>query len=281
VGDILCVSPGYFRTLGVPLLAGREFAEADTPGARPAAVVNETMARAFFPGRDPVGGRIKIGGSDRPQNQYMDVVGVVADVKYRGLAEAAAPALYIPHAQAPFDSMYVVARASGDPAALVGGVRAEVWAMDRDLPLSQVHTMDQLLSETVAQPRFRTLLLALFSGVAALLAAVGIYGVMAYTVSQRTHEIGVRMALGARPRDVVRLVVGKGMALALVGVAIGLPGAFLAGRLLSGLLFGVGPSDPATFAGVTVLLTFVALLACYLPARRAARVDPMTALRYD
>jgi putative ABC transport system permease protein len=206
----------------------------------------------------------------------------VADVKYSGLNEPPQPALYTSFQQNLWwRSMFLAVKAGGDPLGLVNAVRNEVWALDRDLPISQIKTMDQLMSDSVAEPRAYTLLLGALGAVALLLAAVGIYGVMSYAVTQRTHEIGVRMALGAQSGAVLRLVVGAGMKLALLGMAIGLLAAFALTRLMSKLLFDVSATDPVTFAQIALLLMGVALLACYLPARRATKVDPMTALRCE
>jgi putative ABC transport system permease protein len=282
VGDLILATPDYFLALGVPVLRGRAFSKADREGSPPVCVINQTLAREFFPGEDPVGRRLKQGGTDRPQNPFMEIVGVVGDVKYQGLHAKVQPAYYMPFAQNPWGDMSLVVRSSTpDPAGLVPAIRNELWALDRDLPLARVRTMDDLLSTSVAQPRFRTLLLSVFSAMALLLAAVGIYGVMSYTVERRTHEIGIRIALGAQLADVLRLVVGQGMRLVTLGVLIGLAGALALARLMSGLLYGVTTTDTLTFACVPLLLTAVATAACLVPALRATKVDPMVALRYE
>ena len=211
----------------------------------------------------------------------MEVVGVVGDVKYEGLDKEDEPAFYLPVLQVPIRVTYLVVSTAMSSEAAAAAIRGEVRKIDPEIPVSQVNTMEKLLSESVAQPRFRTFLLAAFSTVAMLLAAIGIYGVVAYSVSQRTHEIGVRMALGAQQRDVLKLVIRQGMALAALGVILGVIGAFALTRLTANLLFGVTPGDPATFVAIPLLLITIALVACYIPARRATQVDPIQALRTE
>jgi putative ABC transport system permease protein len=211
----------------------------------------------------------------------MGIVGVVGDVKYSGLDAKPEPAYYTPLSQNPWRSAYLVARASLNPSSLVPELREQIWALDKDMPIAKVATMDQLLAESVAQPRFRTLLLGIFGALALVLASVGIYGVISYSVTQRTHEIGIRRALGAQTRDVIKLVIRQGMAFTIVGVTIGLAASLALTRLMESLLFEVSTTDRATFAGVAALLVAVAFLACWIPARRASRVDPMVALRYE
>jgi putative ABC transport system permease protein len=278
------VSPGYLQTLGVPLLRGRWFEESDRGRSDQILVINDALARRYFRGQDPIGQRIKT-GDPNPDSPWETIVGVVADIKYEGLDGAPEPTLYVPYFQAYWPSfsreMFLVARTSGDPKAIASSLRTAMLALDRDLPPAEVHTMKELLADSVAQPRFRTLLLGIFAGMALLLSAVGIFGVMAYLVSRRTQEIGVRMALGASRGEVRRMILGEGLRVTLIGIAIGLVGAFASGRLIKGLLYGVGPADPATFAGVSLLVIVVALIACYLPAHRATQVDPMIALRYE
>ncbi|HKC64649.1 MAG TPA: FtsX-like permease family protein, partial [Pyrinomonadaceae bacterium] len=233
----------------------------------------------FFPGEEPLGKRLIYDDGDKKVAR--EIVGVAADVKHESLADEDAPEVYVPFAQHPQGEMFFAVRAAGDPAALAAPLKGAVLEVDRDLPIYSVQTMQQRLDTSVAPQRFNTLLLVIFASLAMLLAAVGVFGVMSYTVAQRTHEIGIRMALGAQARDVLKLVVVRGMALALTGIAIGLICAFSVTRVMSSLLFGVSASDPLTFIGVSVLLAATALLACLIPARRAMRVDPMVALRYE
>jgi len=274
-------TPGYFHTLGIPLVEGRDFTERDELKSTPVVIINETLAARYFPNQNPVGKHIRPGISVDGEPPWREIVGVVGAVRHSGLGKEPRPEYYLPYTQMPFFSLTTVVRAAGDPMAIVGAVRNEVRALDSDLPVDRVKTLDQYLTESVAQPRFNTLLLALFAGVAMILTAVGLYGVMAYSVTVRTREIGVRVALGARRSDVLRLVISQGMKLTLIGVAIGLVTALALTRLMAGLLFGVTPTDPATFALIMLLLAGVALLACYIPARRATKVDPMVALKYE
>jgi len=279
VADQLLVSPDYFRTLRIPLRAGRAFTDADREGSPRVLIISETMARHLFPGADPIGRRIQT-GDYQPDAPWWTVVGVAADVKYTGLDKPHVPTMYTSYAQdAWWRSIYLTVRTDGAPLALADAVRREVWAVDRTIPISQVRSMEQVMAGSLARSRAYTVLLALFGGVALILAAVGVYGVMSYTVKQRTHEIGIRMALGARAGHVLRMVIGGGMLLGLCGVTIGLVGSILLTRLMEGLLFGVSALDLATFAATAVVLTATMLLACYLPARRAARVDPMVTLK--
>jgi putative ABC transport system permease protein len=278
------VTPGYFRALGMQMIRGRGINATDDERAPGAVVINEAMARLYWPGENPLGQRFKLGGGAGPG--WVTVVGVVRDVRHGDLEARPQPQMYLPHAQfrmwdtgAAIAGMTIVMRTRGEPAQLASAVRRSVSTLDPNLPVSDVRTMEQVVSASIARPRFMTLLLSLFASVALTLAAVGLYAVMAYSVSRRTHEIGIRMALGARGSAVARMVIGQGLALTLAGIAIGLVGGLALHRLLKNLLFGVSATDPLTLAGVSGLLALVGFLASYLPARRATRVDPVIALR--
>jgi putative ABC transport system permease protein len=274
------VSPDYFKTLKIQLLKGRVFTEGDGGDSPPVLIINEAMARQYWPNEDPVGRRVSFNSRDN-QPVWREIVGVVKDVRHTALDTESKPQMYFPFTQFPSSFMTLVARTDGDPLSFVAAMRGQVQAIDRDQPVSNIHTMEELLARSVSQRRFNLLLLAFFAGVALLLAAVGIYGVMSYSVEQRTHEIGVRMALGARTADVMRLLIGHGMKLVATGVAIGLAGAFALTRLISTLLFGVRANDPLTFAVIALSLALVSLAACWIPARRATKVDPLVALRRE
>src|SRR5438094_129076 len=281
LGPLIFVNDTYFSTIGAPLVSGRFFSERDDENAPAAVIVNETLARRYFPNVDPVGRRLKIGGPERPTNTWMSVVGVVGDMSYSGLDAPSEPAVYLPFRQATSNNQYVLLRTAGDPQSLAPAVQRAVAELDKDLPVASLRTMDQLMGESKAPPRFRTILVSLFAIVGLTLASIGIYGVMAYAVAERTHEIGVRLALGADRADVLGMVLGEAMRLAAAGVAIGLAGAAATTQLMRSLLFGVTPSDVPTFAGIAALLAATAFVASYIPARRATRVDPMVALRYE
>jgi putative ABC transport system permease protein len=278
------VSTRYFQTLGMPLLQGRFLTDADAAKSPAVVIINSTMAHQFFPNQSPLGQHLQLGATPTNGVARMEVVGIVGDVK-TDLALGAQAEMYIPYSQAddflPVLTLSVVLRAGGDPKSLAGALRSAVYDLNKNQPIVRVRTMEENLSDSIAQPRFRTVLLGIFAGLALVLTVVGVYGVISYVVTQRTQEIGVRVALGAQPRDVFRLIVGYGLKLAVPAVILGAAGAFLLGRWLATMLFGVTYYDPATFAGTGLLLIGVALAACWIPARRATRVDPVIALRYE
>jgi putative ABC transport system permease protein len=275
--DYTAVSTDFFQTLQIPLLKGRQFTAQDTTGTPGVIIVNEILARLCWPNEDPIGKRFTVGFEKEPRQ----IVGVVGSIKQTTLDAEVRPAMYLPQLQAPNNIMTIVVRTAGDPAAMAATVREQVRALDKNLPVTHVRTMEDVFHTSVAQPRFSMLVVGLFAALALVLAVVGIYGVMAYSVSRRAHEIGVRMALGARTGQVLKLVLKEGMTLTLAGIAIGLLGAFALTRVLASLLFGVSTKDPFTFVAVSVLLAVVAFVACYIPARRATKVDPLVALRYE
>jgi putative ABC transport system permease protein len=276
----IAVTPDYFRALGTPLAEGRAFTERDDVEAAKVLIINRTLARNLFPNESAIGKRLQVVNSEQ-SNEWREIVGVVGDVRYSGLDDPGEAAIYTPFAQTPFMWSNLMIRASVPPQALIQSVRAAVASVNSTLQPANFLTMDQLVSDSVAQPRFNTVLLGAFAALAMALAAVGIYGVISYSVTQRMREIGVRMALGARKGSVLRLVLWQGMTPALVGAALGLVGAWGVTRLMAGLLFDVTATDPLTFGTVTALLLGIALLACYIPARRATKVDPMVALRCE
>jgi len=267
--------PGYVETMRAPLKAGREFTDRDDAQAPKVAMVNETVARRYWPGENPIGKHIWLGRQPLP----CEVVGVLGDVRNSGLAADVSPEIYLPFAQLPWGSMNLVARTEGDPRGFVGALRARVLAVDKDQPVTAVRTMEDVLEAGAAQPRFTTTLLGGLAAMALILALVGIYGVIAYSVAERTQEMGIRMALGAARGNILRLVLRQGMGLALSGIALGLAGSLALTRLLATMLYRVSATDPATFAAGAALFAGVAALASYVPARRATRVDPMVALR--
>jgi predicted permease len=276
-------TPGLFRALGIRLVRGRDFSASDTPNSEPVILVNETAARRYFGGEDPVGKRIRLGAldSDLP---WLKVIGVTSDVRQGALAQEVPPEMYLPYSQQLtefFRNSTLVVHTRGETAPLERAIQRATWDLDASLPVTRIRKIEQILEGEVRQPRRQGLLIAAFAGVALLLAGIGLYGVVSYLVARRTQEIGVRMALGAQRGDILRLVLGQGMGLVVVGVGIGLAGAWMLTRWIASLLFDVSPTDPATFAAVSGLLGLVAMLACYLPARRAAQVDPMAALRQE
>ncbi len=281
MGVIHASGPGYFRTMGIPLLRGRDFTDHDDMRSAPVIIVNETLAKTFWPDGDAVGKHMLPGFSTSGQYQMREIVGVVGDVKHQGLKSNAVPEFWFAQAQMPVTSMTLVVRTAGDPHALVAPVRSVVQEMDANAPVFGVLTAEEYMARSVAPTRFDMTLLASFAAVALVMTAVGLYGVISFFVSQSTREIGIRVALGAQRRDALRFVMRQGMSLTLAGVVIGLAAAWGLTRVMTGLLFGVGATDAATFAGVSLMLLVIAALACYVPARRATKVDPMVALRYD
>lgn len=277
----LSISPGYFRVLGIPLIAGRDFDRNDTHNSQPAVIVSQSFARHFWPGRSAIGQQIDLGFKGMG---WCTVVGVTGDVKQEGLAGETPLTIYLPYAQSPeflMSFMTVAVRTEGPPLGMVNELRAAVQSVDPDIPIYDTASMQQLIAKSIAQPRLNSVLFAVFAALALVLASVGIYGTIAYSVEQRRHEIGVRMALGASRVAMARMVVGEGSKLTLAGIVFGLAAAFFLTRAIAAFLFGVTPTDPAIFAAVSVLLAAVALAACYIPARRASRVDPAVALRYE
>jgi putative ABC transport system permease protein len=275
--EVRPITPGYFTAMGIPLVKGRVFDQRDGGNSR-VVIINETLARKFFPGQDPIGQQLIV----RWEPDFVDeIIGVVGDIKETALEQEPNPAIYWPHPREPYSFMNFVIRASIDPVSLSAAAAREIHALDPDQPVADVRTLDQVVAKSIARPRFNTLLLAIFAGVALALASVGIYGVMNYSATQRTHEIGIRMALGAKPGDILRLVVGHGMKLTAAGIGLGVVASLALTRVMTNLLFGITATDLPTFLGVSAVLTIVALLANYIPARRATRVDPVIALRYE
>ena len=275
----------YFDTVGLKLVTGRRFTAQDDQDHPGVTLINESFAKHYFPNENPVGLRMKLAPPARIwDNQKLtsfEIIGIVRDVKLAGLEAPSEPAYYIPASQAPLEDMVLLVRTTTDPLSIAGAVRQAVWSIDPNQPISNVSTMEKVVEDSIGQRRLNMLLMGLFGGLAMLLSAVGIYGLLSHAVTQRTQEMGIRMALGAQVSDVLKLVLKQGMMLVLAGEAIGLLGAFMLTRLMQGLLFGVTPNDATTFVVVVGVLTIVALLACYIPARRATKVDPLIALRYE
>jgi putative ABC transport system permease protein len=280
------VSPGYFLAMGGKFLAGRDFSPADVGGSAPVAIINQTLARRYWHGANPLGDHLVLlakvyDTQDHTQLQSLEVIGVVADIKTSEDVWRDHPELYIPYSQHPMPSMGIVIRTRPNPESFVPAAREAVLSVDNGQPVHNVRTLAEIVSLNHDFLRFPMLLVWIFAALALLLAAIGIFGVMSYSASQRTHEIAIRMALGAERRDVLKLVIGEGLGITLIGVAVGVGVALGVSRLIASYLYGVSASDPVTFVGVAAVLVCVALVACYLPARRAARVDPMVALRYE
>jgi putative ABC transport system permease protein len=279
VTDVRVTDENFFRAMGVPLVRGRLYDTREATEARRVAVVNEALARKYFPGEDPIGKSVVVNMGASPQPT--EIVGIVGDVKHRGLDAEASPTVYWPHPELAYNGMSLVVRAKGDPTALAAAAQREIQALDPEQPVADVRTMESWLADSVGRARFSALLLGVFAGLALALASVGIYGVISYSVTQRTHELGIRMALGAQGSDILRLVLGQGLLLAAIGLGVGLIAAFGLTRLMRSLLYEVSTTDPLTYAGLSVFLLAVAFLACLIPARRATKVDPMEALRYE
>ena len=276
--DVAVVEPHFFETMGIPLLQGRLFADREALEVSRKVVISRAMAQKLWPNEDPVGKRLTI--HMKKKDEPSEVIGVVGDVKHAGLDANVHPTAYWPHPELAFSFMTLIVRTDGDPVSLAPAIREAVRSIDKDLPVVDVASMEKLLSVSLARARFSTVVLGVFAGIALLLAVVGIYGVISYGVTERTHEIGLRVALGAQQADILGMVLRQGLLLALTGVAIGMLSAFGATRLMSSLLFGTSSTDPVTYTAVICILTTAALAACYIPARRASQVDPMVALRY-
>ncbi len=274
------VTPDYFRTMGIPLLSGRDFTDSDAKGSPLVTIIDERLAREYWPNESPVGRRIRFGPPE-DNEPWHTIIGVVGTVRHERMQEDTRKSVYLPHAQMPVNGVALMARTTSEPKELVAAIRREVAQLDSDLPVSKITTMQEVIDESIWQPRLYATLFGVFAGGALLLALIGIYGVMAFLVQTRTHEIGVRMALGATARDVFKLIVGRGMKLTAIGVLIGIGGAVAVTRLMHSLLFNTSATDPIVFIMISLLLAVAAFLACYIPARRAAKVDPLIALRYE
>jgi putative ABC transport system permease protein len=279
----MAIAPGYFSTLGVPVVAGRDFNDADRNTTLDPVIINRTLAEKYFPGQDPIGRHLQT-GDPRPEAPTETVIGVVGDVKYSGLDSLSTPQAYKFYASGWADfcrEMFVVVRTQGEPSTFAGELRAELAAIDHSLPLANLMTMRERMGESIGEQRFRTLLLGSFAGFALVLACVGLYAVVSYSVSQRTREIGIRIALGGRPREILALLIRQALALSCIGMVVGLIAALVLMRAMRTLLFDVTPGDPVSFGIALVLLAGVAVLASYIPARRATKIDPLAALRYE
>jgi len=274
------VTPGYFQTMGIPIIAGREFNAADHQPESGAAIVSQSLVERYFPGQDVLGKRLTL-GLPRPDNPWLTIVGVAKDVPQRGLGSKAEPQWYIPLYRKPRGDFYLMVRSKGDPQSLERGIREQVLAIDKDQPVTEMKTLHQVISTTTAPRRFSTMLFLIFGTIAVALSALGIYSVMAYSVTQRAREIGIRVALGATNKTILKEIIARGMALAFAGAVIGIVLSQATSRLMAGLLYGVEPNDIATIGVVVIFLLAVGLIACYLPARRAARIDPVNALRSE
>jgi putative ABC transport system permease protein len=283
ITDFRIINPDYFRALGMRLIHGRQFSAQDNRQGQPVTIVNQAFVRQHFPNEDPLGKRIRFGGPNTPlaQSPWRLIVGVVSDVRHLDLATAARAESYVPLEQIPSAALTLAVRTNGAPAGLMVPVRERLRALDANLPLYNVQTMEQVMARSLFGQRLATSVMLAFGGAALLLATVGLFGLISYAVSQRTHELGIRLALGATTRDVLRLVIGQGMKLALIGLSIGLASSFALMQVMKTLLFGVSAADPPTFAASALLLLAVSLVACWIPARRAAKVDPMIALRNE
>src|SRR5579864_7448257 len=275
-------TPNYFRTLGIPLIAGREFTDADTSGAPDVYVVNQVFAEKFFGRASPIGKRIWTNLDKNKKPKWGQIVGEIGNTRDVTTKEAPEPEFFAAYEQLekPGGAIWLVVRTKAEPLGVVSAIQDRIWSLDKTQPIENIKSMDQMVASANAAPRFQTFLLGIFGALGLLLAVVGIYGVISYSVSQRTHEIGIRMALGAEPRQVLGLILMYGLKLAAAGIGIGVVASLVLTRLMTSLLFGVSATDPVTFAGVAIVLTIVALAACYVPARRAMKVDPMVALRY-
>jgi putative ABC transport system permease protein len=280
--DLAAVDNEYFRAMRIPVLKGQDLAEANAIPGRAVAVVSEAFAKHYFPNEDPIGKRVKPDAeTNHTAAQMAEIVGVVGNVKSGSLREAGGPVVYVPVAQFPINAMTVVVRSESDSRPLMAVVRSEARNVNAEAIVFSGKTLEQQIGVTLGQPRFNALLLSVFAGLAMALAMVGLYGAISYAVSQRTHEIGIRMALGAAPAQLVKQMLGRGVRLALLGTAMGSVASLGLARLMTSLLFGVSPTDPITFTAVAIVLMLVAVAACYVPARRAMRVDPIGALRYE